>query len=815
MSKAPLLFVPLPRNPCFVAREGDLEALDEQLQHCRVVVVSAPGGVGKTALALEYVYRFSSRYPCAFWLNASSRESLLADYHELSHYLRLPLQAEQTRMQESLEAVDLQTAQHRSNGQQEESGTQNQRPTLTLPDWLARVRQYLFILDDLQNPELLREIFPASLAGSMLVTTRVPDLATVSPSASFKLARLDGQDSALLLRNFSGQARDQAVLASCVALNNLACDLSGQPLALMLAGTHIKTSGVSYERFLQDYRASLAEIPAFQEHPNGFSREFAALVSLLYSSVQQSRPHAGTALDICAFLAPIAIPTLLLTSIDTGVGPQQSEIDFLLASGLLTGHRSQQAIILHPLLQQAIQAVLPLEQQRRVVVQTLHLLFQLGSSSAHNPAWNLRILAHIHHCATLSAPWSFALAEIARALAWAAAALEAHDSLNAALFLRNKALAIWERVPATKAAALLALRQKQIRLAQRLENYAEAESLLHQSIATCVSRYGVEHLLTVLHLVNLARVYLARQRNEEAEVSYKKALALCRRGREESDQFVAAIQYELALFYVRTNDFASAEFLLQGVYTACKQQLGAIHTTTLKHALELAVACMMTHKWSEAEVLLHQVCSAYENEPATPFAMVLRARHVLAIALVAQARWDAATTAYQHILDRIVATKGRLHPDLLPYLTELSYLYQVQKDRQAEKQATLDWSLEIREAQLAHSHNTSPQETLDNLNALGALYLGQQRFVEAERLFLRALLLSEQWQARDPRLLAVTLSALSLIQLAQGQTRTRQATLYMQAALTTWRSVLGPDHPDVVTLNNQYVQWARPHPGEL
>lgn len=34
----------------------------------------------------------------------------------------------------------------------------------------------------------------------------------------------------------------------------------------------------------------------------------------------------------------------------------------------------------------------------------------------------------------------------------------------------------------------------------------------------------------------------------------------------------------------------------------------------------------------------------------------------------------------------------------------------------------------------------------------------------------------------------------------------------MQAALTAWQHVLGPDHPEFVALDRQYQQWIQQHP---
>src|SRR5687767_9619521 len=75
-TEAPFL-VYFPRHPHFVGRDEDLERLHQALQDGRQVGVNQAGltgmgGIGKTQLAVEYVYRYREHYPDGiYWLNAA------------------------------------------------------------------------------------------------------------------------------------------------------------------------------------------------------------------------------------------------------------------------------------------------------------------------------------------------------------------------------------------------------------------------------------------------------------------------------------------------------------------------------------------------------------------------------------------------------------------------------------------------------------------------------------------------------------------------------------------------------------------------
>src|SRR5579859_7124053 len=96
----PIWSVPYRRNPFFTGREEILAHLYTVLRSSRTVALTQPqaisglGGIGKTQIAIEYAYRYRDQYKAIFWVNASTREALSADFAALAILLGLSEQYE-------------------------------------------------------------------------------------------------------------------------------------------------------------------------------------------------------------------------------------------------------------------------------------------------------------------------------------------------------------------------------------------------------------------------------------------------------------------------------------------------------------------------------------------------------------------------------------------------------------------------------------------------------------------------------------------------------------------------------------------------
>ncbi len=148
----PPFLVPFPRNPDFVGRDGDLVRLHDCISGSgsvgiRPAGLTGMGGIGKTQLAVEYVYRYRENFPDGiFWINAA--EPLTQGLAHIGRRLRSDVRSEPSDRQ-------LQVAFEE----------------------LSRRRNALLVFDNLENPsQLARPIgsegIPFNLAPRVLFTTR-------------------------------------------------------------------------------------------------------------------------------------------------------------------------------------------------------------------------------------------------------------------------------------------------------------------------------------------------------------------------------------------------------------------------------------------------------------------------------------------------------------------------------------------------------------------------------------------------------------------------------------------------------------------
>jgi NB-ARC domain len=141
----------------FIGRESEVQRMEKILQppgnsqDRQILVLSGPGGIGKTQLAITYAKRHSSSYSSTFWLNASSKTALLTSLRRLAPQI-LPEAGDRLNDEAILVQVSV---------------------------WLSQLdnNHWLLIFDNYDDPDQfnIREYYPLVAHGSIIVTTRQRD----------------------------------------------------------------------------------------------------------------------------------------------------------------------------------------------------------------------------------------------------------------------------------------------------------------------------------------------------------------------------------------------------------------------------------------------------------------------------------------------------------------------------------------------------------------------------------------------------------------------------------------------------------------
>ncbi|GJL64505.1 MAG: hypothetical protein NPIRA04_31590 [Nitrospirales bacterium] len=260
------------------------------------------------------------------------------------------------------------------------------------------------------------------------------------------------------------------------------------------------------------------------------------------------------------------------------------------------------------------------------------------------------------------------------------------------------------------------------------------------------------------HKEKLAKIYLARGRNETYAGNYRDALPW----------------YEKRVALKPTKDPA----LLS----------------------EFGKAWHRAGKFSDAELFFKEALDLLENtlEDSDPDLAV--DRNNLAVLYLSQGKYAEAESLLQRALAISEQALGINDPQVALTLNNLAHLYQTQS-KYAEAESLLQRALAISEQALGIN---DPQVAL-TLNNLAALYDSQGKHAEAEPLYHRALAIYAQALGENHTTVAAILKNLAI--LYQTQSKYAEAEPLYQRAYAIMKASLGLEHPNTRKVLSNYTDF--------
>jgi tetratricopeptide (TPR) repeat protein/transcriptional regulator with XRE-family HTH domain len=668
--------IPIARTPLFTGRAALLALLHHRLSIVKTAALTQAqtlyglGGIGKTRAAVEYAFRYGDDYTHVFWMQATSRETLVADCVALAYLLELPGQDGQDQM----------------------------LVVNAVKRWLAVHEGWLLILDNADDLSLVQEFLPTSHKGYILYTTRAQ--AAGALAASIEVEQLTPQDGALLLLRWTKRLDldtplDQAQATDRAAAESITKEMDGLPLALVQAGAYVEETGCSLADYLRLYATHRKDLLARRGRLIlDYSETVATTWSLSFQQIEQQSPAAADVLRLCAFLAADAIPEELLArgaaELGAVAGAEVSDpfqlnaaLEVLRRYSLLRRDGSTHMLSIHRLVQIVHRESMDQQTQRswaERAVRAVNAAFpeaDAGTGAAHQS-----YLPHVQECAALITKYQLHFPEAARLLSQAGVFLYAHGFYPQSQSLHELALAIREQVFGSEHPAVAESLNALAILARLQGDNARAEGLHRKALAIRAKTLGAEHPATTQSLNNLGVLYRSQGKYEQAEPLLQEALSIREQslGSEHPDTLMTSIN--LAKLYAEQRKYEQAEQLLQQALTTGERVLESGHPPIAQTLNLLARLSYEQGNYERAETLWQQALAIIEKTLGPQHPATAERLSDLAELYAAQGRYPQAQSLCQRAIDICEQRLGPEHPDTIAYRQHLT---RIMSKREAEQ----------------------------------------------------------------------------------------------------------------------------------
>ncbi len=277
-SRVPAVWGNVPkRNKNFTGRQEILDRLREGVSSSVTAVVphalQGMGGVGKTAVAIEYAHRYRSEYDLVWWIPADQPALVRSSLAALAQPLGLPpatVSGIDAAVQAVLNAL--------------RTGTPYGR--------------WLLIFDNADDPEDIDDSIPWE-SGHVLITSRNHHWEAVVDTVAVDVFSRS-ESTAFLGKRVRARLSDPEA-------SRLAEELGDLPLALEQAGALQAETGMSADEYLQLLKGHVAEIMG-EGRPPEYPHSMTAAWRLSVATISDKLPEAVELLRCCAFFGPEPIP---------------------------------------------------------------------------------------------------------------------------------------------------------------------------------------------------------------------------------------------------------------------------------------------------------------------------------------------------------------------------------------------------------------------------------------------------------------------------------------------------------------------------
>ena len=295
------------RNSCFCGRANELSAILGILKgnenSCVDTAIYGLGGIGKTSLAVEYIWRHKNEYPGGiFWISGESNMTFQSSVIEMA--LEMQITSPETDFSFTL---------------------------MKALAWLKKQsKMWCLVVDNLDQLEmsedmrkLLRGKWKQGSRGHVIITTRrepreILKETGIEEKSCIELKRLTQEQSVEFLRKKTRRTEGEDS-----EVRELASELSGLPLALDQAAAYIRYLSCSISDYVKQYREQIEKLELLKkmqaQEPDEYTSQDRLAVHttwlMNFEHITNSKSYdkdvrvvATLLMEIFAFLGPDDIP---------------------------------------------------------------------------------------------------------------------------------------------------------------------------------------------------------------------------------------------------------------------------------------------------------------------------------------------------------------------------------------------------------------------------------------------------------------------------------------------------------------------------
>src|ERR1044071_5812189 len=501
--------VPHSRNDAFTGREQLLADLRADLLKKGKQALFGLGGVGKTQIAVEYAWRHRGEYTAARWCFAETDQSVRVGRAVIAALLDLP----------------------------EKESQEQAKVTEAVKSWLEQNTGWLLVLDNADDPAMVKPFLPQQGKGHILLTSRAHTFQTLGILASREVNVLSPAEA----REFLLYRTGKDSTAKSPEADALAKELGYLPLALEQAAAYMVENGVGFANYLDGFKKQRQALLNKQgpvvgnDEREQQKRRVATTWAVNFADVEKNSPASADLLRLSAFLAPDAIPLELL---ENG-GEELSELlaaklaelvdnplaldellSPLLRFSLIRRDDEKRTYSIHPLVQEVVRDGLSQEDQEAWAERVVRVV-NVAFPDPEFENWPVcdRFLPHALACAGLIKSWGMEFTEGGRLMNQVSSYLQDRAEYVQAEPLLRRALAIFEKALGSEHPYTATSLNNLALLFNTQGKHQEAEPLLRRALEIREKALGPEHPEAAESLNNLALFLKTRGRIEERRTS--------------------------------------------------------------------------------------------------------------------------------------------------------------------------------------------------------------------------------------------------------------------------------------------------------